>query len=78
MTATDDESLIEVLEHMRRRITSSNRGQFAVVKRGDIAPFLDYVAVRARIHSIASNTNEPEMAARAQALVQAFVDGEEF
>lgn len=69
-----DEGLVETLESLASSITSSRRGTYQVLKRQNLAPFLDYDCARDRIRDL--QTSEP-LASRAQALARFFVDGEE-
>jgi len=70
-----DEGLIETLERLTSTITSSNRGRFDVLKKDNLAPFVDYDAVRKRIESLSSHD---KLGARANPLLIAFNDGDRY
>ena len=47
-----DEGLVETLEHLTSTIESSDRGRFDVLKKDNLAPFMDYENVSQRIHAL--------------------------
>ena len=66
-----DESLVEALERLISTINSSDRGRVAVLKKDNLAPFMDYEKVTQRIHSL---TTDNDLGARARRLVVALED----
>jgi hypothetical protein len=69
-----DDGLVETLEHLTSTIESSERGKFDVLKRENLAPFLDYETIVQRIHNLKKHDNLGE---RAQQLAVAFDEGAE-
>jgi hypothetical protein len=47
-----DEGLIETLEHLASTIYSSDRGKVGVLKKENLAPFMDYENASERIHAL--------------------------
>nr|WP_274380632.1 P-loop NTPase fold protein [Oleomonas cavernae] len=70
-----DEGLVETLEHLNSTIESSDRGKFNILKRDNLAPFMDYESVAQRIHALKKHT---KLGARATRLAVAFDDGTEY
>ncbi|MBO9712627.1 P-loop NTPase fold protein [Sphingomonas sp.] len=70
-----DEGLVETLEKLVSSVDSSNRGRFDVIKRDNLAPFLDYDEAAQRIEAL---RNHSELGERASRLAVAFADGLEF
>jgi hypothetical protein len=67
-----DEGLVETLEHLTTTIYSSDRGKVNVLKKENLAPFIDYGNVTQRIYSL---KNHNDLGARARRLAVAFDDG---
>jgi hypothetical protein len=67
-----DEGLVETLEHLTSTIYSSHRGKLDVLKKDNLAPFLDYENVAQRIYDL---KNHNDLGARARRLAVAFDDG---
>jgi hypothetical protein len=70
-----DEGLVETLEHLTSTIVSSNRGKFYVLKKDNLAPFLDYENVEERIHALKDHN---DLGARAGRLAVAFDDAAKY
>ena len=70
-----DEGLIATLERLTSTIDSSDRGKFRVLKKANLAPFLDYDNVGQRIKALRTHK---KLGARAQHLAVAFDDGAEY
>jgi hypothetical protein len=71
MNIVSDEALVETLEHLTSTAVSSDRGKFDVLKKENLAPFMDYENVRQRIHAL---KNHNGLGARARRLAAAFDD----
>jgi hypothetical protein len=67
-----DEGLIETLEHLASTIYSSDRGKVGVLKKENLAPFMDYKNATQRIHAL---TDHNDLGARAAQLAIALDDG---
>jgi hypothetical protein len=67
-----DEGLVETLEHLTSPVESSNRGRLNVLKRENLAPFMDYEDVKQRINVLRQHHDLGE---RAQRLATALDDG---
>lgn len=67
-----DEGLVETLTRLTSTIVSSDRGRFNVLKKVNLAPFMDYENVTQRIHVL---KNHDDLGARAKQLAVAFDDG---
>jgi hypothetical protein len=67
-----DKGLVETLEHLTSPITSSDRGKFDVLKKENLAPFMDYENAMQRIQAI---KHDNDLGARAGRLAVAFEDG---
>jgi len=72
-----DESLVETLEHLTTTIYSSDRGKVDVLKKENLAPFMDYEYriygnVTQRIYAL---KNHNDLGARARRLAVAFDEG---
>jgi hypothetical protein len=67
-----DEGLVETLEQLTSTIYSSDRGKVDVLKKENLAPFMDYENVTQRIHAL---KNHNDLGARARRLAVAFDDG---
>jgi hypothetical protein len=67
-----DEGLVEALERLTSSIQSSDRGRFDVLKRDNLAPFMDYENARQRIDAL---KNQGGLNTRAKRLSVAFDDG---
>ncbi len=67
-----DEGLVETLEYLTSTTESSTRGKYSVIKKENIAPFMDYENVTERIHAL---KNHSDLGARATQLAVAFDDG---
>jgi hypothetical protein len=67
-----DEGLVETLETLTSTITASDRGNFDVLKKENLAPFMDYANVKQRIHALREHS---DLGARATRLAIAFDDG---
>jgi hypothetical protein len=74
-TIVSDEGLVETLEHLTSTIESSNRGRFNVLKRENLAPFMDYEEVTKRLHALKKHDH---LGARATRLAAALDDGAQF
>lgn len=70
-----DEGLVETLEHFITTIYSSDRGKVDVLKKENLAPFIDYENVRQRIYGF---KNHNDLGARARRLAVAFDDGSKY
>jgi hypothetical protein len=70
-----DEGLIETLEHLTNTVVSSDRGKFEVLKKNNLAPFLDYENVAQRIHALKKHNN---LRGRAKLLAVAFDEGDKY
>jgi predicted KAP-like P-loop ATPase len=70
-----DEGLVETLEHLTSTIESSDRGRFEVLKKDNLAPFMDYENVSQRIHALKQHS---DLGARAGRLAVAFDDGTKY
>jgi hypothetical protein len=70
-----DESLVDTLEHLTSGMASSNRGKFDVLKKNDLAPFMNYEDVTKRIHGLKEHN---DLGARARQLAVAFDDGDKY
>jgi hypothetical protein len=70
-----DEGLVETLEHLTSTITSSDRGNFDVLKKDNLAPFMHYENVTQRITALKKHS---DLGARAGRLAVAFDDGAEY
>lgn len=70
-----DEGLVETLEHLTSTIESSDRGRFDVLKKDNLAPFMDYENVSQRIHALKQHS---DLGARARRLAVAFDDGTKY
>jgi hypothetical protein len=70
-----DEGLVETLEHLTSTIESSDRGRFNVLKRSNLAPFMDYEAAMLRIQSLKQHR---DLGVRAQRLAAAFDDANRY
>lgn len=66
----DDEALVATLEKLTTYVTSSDKGTYSVLKRNNLASFLDYDQARDRTRALAAGGGP--LAARAQALATAF------
>jgi hypothetical protein len=73
-----DETLIRVLERLASTMTSSDRGSFDVLKRNNVAPFLDYDEAQQRVKKLASTSSDDALAIRARKLASVFEDGLEY
>ena len=69
-----DEGLVEVLEKLTSIHNSSDRGSYPVLRRENVAPFLDFDTSRERVKSL--SVEEGPLAVRARSLSQAFDDEE--
>ncbi|HLY47161.1 MAG TPA: P-loop NTPase fold protein [Stellaceae bacterium] len=67
-----DEGLVETLEHLTTAIYSRDRGKVDVLKRENLAPFMDYEKVTQTIHAL---KNHNDLGARARRLAVAFDNG---
>ncbi len=70
-----DEGLIETLEHLTSPIESSSRGRLNVLKRENLAPFMDYEDVKQRIDVLRQHH---ELGERAKRLAIALDDGAKY
>ena len=70
-----DEGLLKILEGLTSTIRSSDRGEFQVLKRAHLIPFLDFDGARVRIKELESGE---VFAERARTLSKAFDDGDEY
>ncbi|MFT4167184.1 MAG: P-loop NTPase fold protein [Microlunatus sp.] len=70
-----DAGLVETLKHLTGVITSSDRGRFNVLRRDDLAPFMDYENVKQRVDGLRKDTN---LGTQATQLAVAFKDGDAY
>jgi hypothetical protein len=70
-----DQGLIETLEHLASTIYSSDRGKVGVLKKENLAPFMDYENASERIHALKDHN---DLGARAGRLAIAFDDGTKY
>jgi predicted KAP-like P-loop ATPase len=73
-----DEQLVTTLEKLTSTIASSDRGQYSVLKRNQLEPFLDFDRVRERIRALLARPDEVALSKRAAVLDIAFDDGMKF
>ena len=67
-----DKGLVETLEHLTSSIYSSDRGKVDVLKKENLAPFMDYERVMQTIHALKNHNN---LGARTRRLAVAFDGG---
>ena len=70
-----DDGLVETLEYLTSTIESSNRGKVDVLKKDNLAPFMNYDNVARRIHDLKKHSDLGE---RAHRLAVAFDNGREY
>ncbi|MEM6462315.1 MAG: P-loop NTPase fold protein [Pseudomonadota bacterium] len=75
LNIVSDEGLIETLERLSSTVESSDQGKSNVLKRNNLAPFMDFETVRNRIDAL--NTHS-ELGARAKLLSVRFDMGDEY
>jgi predicted KAP-like P-loop ATPase len=73
-----DEALLRTLEALSSTVTSSGRGKYEVLKRGNLEPFLDYDLTKERINELALGDTGDPMTLRAKNFQTSFEDGVEF
>jgi predicted KAP-like P-loop ATPase len=65
-----DASLIEILEKLTTTITSSNRGTFSILKKGNLDHFLDYDQVVRRVDELRAHSELGERAAQLKIFIR--------
>lgn len=70
-----DEGLVATLEHLLSPIDSSDRGRYEVLKKNNLAPFMDYENARQKLIDLMEHN---DLGARAKRLQAAFDDGVEY
>jgi hypothetical protein len=70
-----DEGLLTTIEHLTNTVYSSDRGSYQVLKKNDLALFMDPEAAMQRVEAL---TQDPLLGGRAKELVDASKDGSRF
>ena len=70
-----DQGLMETLEGLLSTIESSDRGRFKILKKENLASFMDYNVARQQIDAL---RDHPDLGERARRLTTAFKDGDHY
>ncbi|TWT12550.1 P-loop NTPase fold protein [Reyranella sp. CPCC 100927] len=70
-----DEGLVEALEHLTSPIVSSDSGKIDVLRKDNLAPFMDWQSITQRLHALKKHE---DLGARATRLVIALEDGTKY